>query len=136
MTKLLKTTFLLFLALVSCKEEGPDISFAKEHAKMHLQDEKNTVKVAIDSETEIRSKVMKLVQELPEVKDKFEKKAGISILESPKENGKNYYWVNFYEDNSIIFKTEYDFFVYQNSFEIKFYDKKNKKIYSLEEWRN
>jgi hypothetical protein len=136
MKKLFKITFLFFLTLVSCKEDGPDISFSKEHAKIHLQDEKNATKLVVDSETEIRSKVIKLVEELPEVKDKFEKKAGISILESPKDNGKNYYWVNFYEDNSIFFKTEYDFFVYQNSFEIKYYDRKNKKIYSLEEWRN
>lgn len=88
-----------------------------------------------DSDNENRTKVIELVRELPEVEDKFEKNAGISILEAPKDNGKNYYWVNFYETNSIIFKTEYNFFIYQKTFEIKYYDKKNKKIMSLEEWR-
>lgn len=89
-----------------------------------------------DSDTKNRSKVMELVSELPEVKDKFKNNAGIGILEAPNDNGKNYYWVRFYEDNSIIFKTEYNFFIYQKTFEIKYYDKKNKKILSLEEWRN
>ncbi|WP_031455706.1 tetratricopeptide repeat protein [Flavobacterium chungangense] len=88
-----------------------------------------------DADNKNRTKVIELVRELPEVKDKFEKNAGISILEAPKNNGKNYYWVNFYETNSLIFKTEYDFFIYQKTFEIKYYDKKNKKIMSLEEWR-
>jgi hypothetical protein len=56
-------------------------------------------------------------------------------LEAPKDNGKNYYWVRFYEDNSLIFKTEYNFFIYQKTFEIKYYDKKNNKVLSLSEWR-
>ncbi len=89
-----------------------------------------------DSDTENRSKVIELVRELPEVKDKFENNAGIGILEAPNDNGKNYYWVRFYEDNSVIYKTEYNFFIYQKTFEIKYYDKKNKKLLSLDEWRN
>jgi tetratricopeptide (TPR) repeat protein len=88
-----------------------------------------------DSDDENRNKVIELVRILPEVKDKYEKNAGISILEAPKDNGKNYYWVNFHEDNSMFFKTEYDFFIYQKTFEIKYFDKKNNKIMSLEEWR-
>lgn len=88
-----------------------------------------------DADNENRTKVIELVRELPEVKDKFEKNAEISIIESPKDNGKNYYRVNFYEGNSLIFRTEYNFFIYQKNFEIKYYDKKNNKILSLAEWR-
>ncbi len=88
-----------------------------------------------DADNENRTKVIELVRELPEVKDKYEKNAGISILEAPKDNGKNYYWVRFYEDNSLIFKTEYNFFIYQKTFEIKYFDKKNNKVLSLAEWR-
>ena len=88
-----------------------------------------------DADNENRTKVIELVRELPEVKDKYEKNAGIGIVEAPKDNGKNYYWVRFYEDNSLIFKTEYNFFIYQKTFEIKYYDKKNNKVLSLSEWR-
>jgi tetratricopeptide (TPR) repeat protein len=88
-----------------------------------------------DADNENRTKVIELVRELPEVKDKFEKNAGIGIVEAPKDNGKNYYWVRFYEDNSLIFKTEYNFFIYQKTFEIKYFDKKNNKVLSLAEWR-
>ncbi|OOV25044.1 hypothetical protein BXU11_15960 [Flavobacterium sp. LM5] len=88
-----------------------------------------------DADNENRTKVIELVRELPEVKDKFEKNAGIGIVEAPKDNDKNYYWVRFYEDNSLIFKTEYNFFIYQKTFEIKYFDKKNNKVLSLAEWR-
>jgi len=90
---------------------------------------------ACDSDNENRTTVIELVRELPEVKNKFENNAGIGIMETPNDNGKNYYWVRFYEDNSLVYKTEYNFFIYQKTFEIKYYDKKTKKIMSLEEWR-
>ena len=88
-----------------------------------------------DSNNENRTKIMELIRELPEVKDKFTKNAGLTILEDPKDNGKNYYWVSFHEENSLIFKTEYNFYIYQKTFEIKFYDIKKNKIISLAEWR-
>ena len=88
-----------------------------------------------DSDNENRTKVMELIRELPEVKNKFTKNASLAILEAPNDNGKNYYWVRFTEENSLIFKTDYNFYIYQKTFEIKFYNIKKNKIISLTEWR-
>ena len=80
-----------------------------------------------DSDSENRTKIFKLMEELPE----NQKWAGTSIIESPQTNNKNYYWVEVKTSENKI----NNFYIYENTFEIKFFDKKNNKVMSLNEWR-
>jgi len=80
-----------------------------------------------DSDNENRTKIFNLMQDLPE----NQVWAGTSIIESPQINGKNYYWVRVTNED----KEEFNYYVYQKTFEIKFFNPKSKKLLSLEEWR-
>lgn len=83
-----------------------------------------------DSDSENRTKIMKLIRELPEVKQ-LKYWNSIEIFQAPKDNDKNYYWIKVNSDNN----EELDFFVYQKTFDVKFYDIKNNKLLSLNNWR-
>ncbi|MFD1604177.1 hypothetical protein ACFSJW_08270 [Flavobacterium artemisiae] len=80
-----------------------------------------------DSDNENRNKIFKLMEELPENQEW----AGTSILESPQINDKNYYLVRVTNKD----KEEFNYFIYEETFEIKFLDTKSKKIMTLDEWR-
>lgn len=89
------------------------------------------------SDNENRSKIFEMIQNMPECKE-----YGITIHESPQINDKDYYWIKVGElyIDSITFNTveeeaKYNFFIYPKDFSIKYYDVKNKKLLSLEEWR-
>lgn len=80
-----------------------------------------------DSDNDNRNKIFELMEELPENQEW----AGTSILESPQINDKNYYLVRVTNKD----KEEFNYFIYQETFEIKFLDPKSKKIMTLDEWR-
>ncbi|MCL9805473.1 hypothetical protein NAT51_08065 [Flavobacterium amniphilum] len=80
-----------------------------------------------DSDHETRSKIFNLMEKLPESKNW----AGTSIVESPQENDKNYYWVKVKTQQNKTF----NYYIYQGTFEIKFLDTINNKLLTLEEWR-
>ncbi|GGF23513.1 hypothetical protein [Flavobacterium limi] len=80
-----------------------------------------------DSDNENRTKIMKLMQNLPESKGWN----GIAILESPQENEKDYYWVRVDIEKG----KEFNYYIYQKTFKIKFFDPKSKKLIVLEDWR-
>ncbi|KFF07892.1 tetratricopeptide repeat protein [Flavobacterium hydatis] len=80
-----------------------------------------------DSDNENRTKIFNLMQDLPENQEW----AGTSIIESPQINDKNYYWVRVTNKD----KEEFNYYIYQETFEIKFFNPKTKKLLSLEEWR-
>ncbi|EJL59837.1 hypothetical protein PMI10_04023 [Flavobacterium sp. CF136] len=79
-----------------------------------------------DSDNENRTKIFDLVQNLPESKGW----TGTAILDYPQINDKDYYWVRVTTKNN-----EYNYYVYQNTFEIKFFNPKNKNLMTLNEWR-
>lgn len=80
-----------------------------------------------DSDNENRAKIFKLMEELPENQDW----AGTGIIESPQENDKNYYWVRVKTQQG----KEYNYYIYQQTFEIKYFDIKKNKLITLDEWR-
>jgi hypothetical protein len=80
-----------------------------------------------DSDNENRTKIFKLMEELPENQDW----AGTGIIESPQENDKNYYWVRVKTQQG----KEYNYYIYQQTFEIRYFDIKKNKLMTLEEWR-
>ncbi|MEI7594877.1 MAG: hypothetical protein WCK02_03955 [Bacteroidota bacterium] len=87
------------------------------------------------NDNENRDKIFEIIGELAEVKNSNEN-ASIWIYESPQENDQNYYWIKVGEGEfNKKFKTKFNFFVFINSFEIKYYDENNKKVISLNEWR-
>ena len=47
----------------------------------------------------------------------------------------NYYWVKVGVFDSVHFATHFNFYVYFNSFDIKYFDTLNDQILSLEQWR-
>lgn len=89
-----------------------------------------------DSDNENRDKIFQYFINLPEVIMCGSNCNSTWIYESPQENDKDFYWVKIGNGNTDnTFNTKFDFFVYPKSFEVKFYDTKNKKLYTLKEWR-
>ena len=80
-----------------------------------------------DSDDKNRTKIFNLIEKLPENKNWAETR----IVESPQENDKNYYWVRVKTEKNKTF----NYYIYQETFEIKFLDTINNKILTLEEWR-
>ncbi|MFH6994508.1 hypothetical protein [Flavobacterium sp. FlaQc-48] len=86
-----------------------------------------------DSDNTNRNKIFKMIFDMPEAKKK-----AVFIFESPQTNDKDYYWVKVGEQTGYQpedFKAEYSFFIYPKDFQIKYYDEKNNKVMSIEEWR-
>lgn len=87
-----------------------------------------------DSDNENRTKIFEMIFDMPEAKDK-----SVSIFESPQINDKDYYWIKVGENTGFQpedFVTQFSFFIYpQKNFEIKYYDEKNNKLMTIEEWR-
>lgn len=80
-----------------------------------------------DSDNKNRTKIFDLMEKLPENQDW----AGTSIVESPQENDKDYYWVRVKTQQN----KKFNYYIYQRTFEIKFFDTVNNKLLTLEEWR-
>lgn len=80
-----------------------------------------------DSDYENRNHIFKLMEKLPE----NQTWAGTEIIESPQENDKNYYWVKVINQQ----KKEFNYYIYEKTFEIKYFDVKQNKIMTLKEWR-
>ncbi len=88
-----------------------------------------------DSDDENRAKIFNLISQIEEVKSDSEC-SGTWIYEDPYDNEKNYYWVKVGSGMATInFKTKYDFIIYQETFEIKFYDTISNRAISLNKWR-
>jgi tetratricopeptide (TPR) repeat protein len=85
-----------------------------------------------DDDSENRNKIFDTISTIKEVSN-CNTCSSTMIYESPQENDKNYYWVKVGPgggENAV-----FNFFIYVKTFEIKFYDEKNKKLYRLEDWR-
>ena len=80
-----------------------------------------------DSDNENRAKIFDLMHKLPENKNRTE----IRIVESPQENDKNYYWIRVKTENNKTF----NYYIYRETFEIKFLDTIKNNLMTLEEWR-
>ena len=80
-----------------------------------------------DSDNKNRTKIFDLMEKLPENKNP----TSIRIVESPQENDKNYYWIRVKTKQHKTF----NYYIYQETFQIKFLDTINKKLMTLEEWR-
>lgn len=73
-----------------------------------------------------RVKITDMLVELPESQGW----SATTIIESPYDTGKNYYWIRI-----DIGKREFNYFVDQKTFEIKYFNPKTKTLLTLEEWR-
>lgn len=80
-----------------------------------------------DSDNENRTKIFDLMDKLPENKNRTE----IRIVESPQENDKNYYWIRVKTESNKTF----NYYIYRETFEIKFLDTIKNNLMTLEEWR-
>ncbi len=80
-----------------------------------------------DVDNEIREKIMDLIMEIPENQKDW---SSTGILESPFDTGKKYYRVKVKAGNK-----ELEYYVYQKTFEIKYFNPETKTLMTLEEWR-
>lgn len=89
-------------------------------------------------------KIYEIILALPEVKEranyierhtKGARHLRVWIYQTPNETGEKYYWVKAGEDNGTNFVSHFNFFVYPDNFEIKYYDTVNDTIINLETWR-
>lgn len=78
-------------------------------------------------DNEKRTKIMDLLKEIPEIQKDW---SSTSIVESPYDTGKSYYWIKVKAGNK-----EYNYYVDQKTFIIKYFDPKNKTLITLKEWR-
>ena len=78
-------------------------------------------------DNEKRTKIMDLLKEIPEIQKDW---SSTSIVESPYDTGKSYYWIKVKAGNK-----EFNYYVDQKTFEIKYFDPKNKTLITLKEWR-
>lgn len=77
-------------------------------------------------DNEKRTKIMDLLKKIPESQDW----TSTSIVESPYDTGKSYYWVKVEAGNK-----EFNYYVDQKNFEIKHFNPKTKTLTTLEDWR-
>jgi len=83
MKELQKITFLFFLLLISCKNDKPDLSFDKEHEKMHQEDEKIS-----EAFTNFENLLNKLYVESEKNPDKVLRKVDSLLLVNKNEKDK------------------------------------------------
>ena len=104
----------------------------------------NKMKIAVGDDTTVEDRVIDRVYNLPEVraKDSFidsitKHKNGISLIIFKYPTKINpYYWVQAGYDNKLRFEPYYNFYVYKENLEVKFYDTITGDILTLEQWRN
>lgn len=85
------------------------------------------------SDDKNRNKIFEMVFAMPESKGK-----AVSIFESPQINDKDYYWIKVGDQTGFQledFKSDFSLFIYPKNFDIKYYDEKNNKLMTIEEWR-
>ncbi len=78
-------------------------------------------------DNEIREKIFDLMTKIPENQKDW---SSTGIVESPFDTGKNYYWVKVKAGNK-----EINYYVYQKTYQIKYFNPKTKTLMTLEEWR-
>jgi hypothetical protein len=88
--------------------------------------------IAINDDNEFRTQILDYIKKFPEVKG-----YSVYIYQGPLIDETDYYWIRVgkgdnYEDDNF---AKYNFAVYRKPFEVKFFDPKTKKMYSLNEWR-
>ncbi|MBF4471357.1 hypothetical protein [Flavobacterium sp. HJJ] len=77
-------------------------------------------------DNEKREKIMNLLIKMPENQNW----SSTTILESPYDSGKDYYWIRVTAGNR-----ERNYYVYPKNYEIKYFNAKTKTLKTLEEWR-
>lgn len=78
-------------------------------------------------DNEKRTKIMELLKRMPENQNDW---LSTTILESPFDSGKDYYWIKVKAENR-----EFNYYVHQKTFEIKYFNPKTKVLMTLQEWR-
>ncbi|BFM43807.1 hypothetical protein CFS9_24480 [Flavobacterium sp. CFS9] len=73
-----------------------------------------------------REKITQLLMQIPENLDW----SSTTILESPYDTGKSYYWIRVE-----VGKKELNYYVDQETFEIKYFNPKTKTVMTLDDWR-
>ncbi len=122
------------------------ISCNKSNIKNNEETESNSLSQLKQQESDSvnEERIYKLIYNLPEVVERakyIEKETQgkrhlvIMIAEKPKEKTQNYYWVKVGENLETNFVTHYNFYVYKEKYEIKYYDTVNDTIINLETWR-
>jgi len=90
------------------------------------------------------ARIIDIIFKLPEVKKESEnieqesqgrRHLSIVIYKKPSKH-RNFYWIKVWEDNGISYTTHFNFYVYQKSLEIKYYDPAVDTIIDLKVWRN
>lgn len=93
--------------------------------------------------SKIEEKILDTIFKLSEVREranyvekqtKGKRRLTAVIYESASQDV-SYYWVKVWEDNGINYVTHFNFYVYPETFEIKYYDAVTDKAISLPEWR-
>lgn len=79
-------------------------------------------------DNEKRAKIMELLEKVPENQKGW---SSTSILESPYDTGKSYYWFKVDAGSK-----EFNYYIDQKTFQIKYFNPKTKVLLTLEEWRN
>ena len=131
MKSLYNIKLLLFIGLILLAE-----------LPVHTQPVVSKVSVVNDS-SRIEEKVLDTIMNLKEVKEratyvikqtKGRRHLLYTIWQKPTSKAP-YYWVKVMEDNGLTYHTHFNFYIYSESFAIKFFDTTNDKLIDLKTWR-
>ena len=138
---MLKVTFIIF-TFICLIHEGCNRNSTSYHTSKAPDISQNKDIVNADSLAEER--IYDTIYSLPEIKieansieekSKGERHLSVLIYATPLETSGEYYWVKAGENNGTNFVSYFNFFVYPENFEIKFFDTLNDTIIDLETWR-
>jgi len=130
----------IFALVISCNG-GKDKS-VKSEKEQNIETVDSAQNENVDKSS-IEDQIIDNILELPEIKERSdyivketngERHLKVWIAATPKETG-SYYLIKAGEDNGMSLVTHFDFYVYPETMEIKYYDVITDSQLSLSEWR-
>ncbi|MDD3739673.1 MAG: hypothetical protein PHH30_00395 [Bacteroidales bacterium] len=135
---------LIIIFIVSCNNPKDKSKSISESEKTETQENTDNENLDLDDKAmTMEEKIIDKVYKLPEIKERAEyieketdgeRYLQIWIAARPKDTG-GYYIVKAGEDNGFSMVTHFDFYVYPETMEIKYYDVITDSELSLAEWR-
>jgi len=144
----MRQIYLILISLISLIAIGFNNTSNKTDEKTNkdtlISNHQISLKDSVVKDDKDEDKIYNLILAIPEVKErgnyieketKGKRHIQLMIVETPKDNKSNYYCVKVGEDNGTNFVTHFNFYVYPEKPEIKYYDIINDTAISLDAWR-
>jgi len=135
--------YFLLLVITGCKQNTKSLGKPNQiDSTLHIADKK--INDTTNLVTPIENRILDTIFNLPEVKErahyieketKGKRHLKVLIFQTPKENAENAYWVKAGEDNETTFVSHFNFFVFLDNLQIRFFDTAKDTLINLDTWR-